>query len=143
MEKLNISYQATLNALQRLNEDIDILQNKSENEFFTQYNRQFRNSAIQSFEFSIDTFWKLIKDYLNSSYSVTFEIPTPKGVFRECLKVRFINDKEYVQLSLIVTDRNLTSHTYNEDLAEEISLRLSSHYRIMKNIFDRIDTSKF
>lgn len=28
MEKLNIGYQSTLNSLQRLSEDIDILQNK-------------------------------------------------------------------------------------------------------------------
>jgi nucleotidyltransferase substrate binding protein (TIGR01987 family) len=115
MEKLKIRYATALEAFKRFKEDIEIL-HKPQFGVYSEFHRQFRNSAIQSFEFSFDIFWKFIKDYVSNSYTVQFEAPTPRSVFRECTTIGFINEKEFNILSEITADRNLTSHMYMKDL---------------------------
>lgn len=132
MERIKIRYQAAQDALSRLKEDLDILKNKQDT-FYLKYHRQFRNSAIQSFEFSIDTLWKFIKEFLDYKYNVTILAPTPRAIFRELL-IGLITKAEFEKISKIVADRNLTSHTYNESLAEEIVIHLPEYYDLMQKI---------
>ena len=39
----------------------------------------------------------------------------------------------------MVDDRNLTSHAYDEKLAEEISKRIKRYYTLMKSVADRAE----
>jgi len=41
---------------------------------------------------------------------------------------------------VMADDRNLTSHTYNESLADEIALRLHKHYEVLTHWLDVIDS---
>lgn len=59
-----------------------------------------RNSAIQCFEFSIDTFWKFIQLYAESEHHLTIEAPTPKKVFRHALNTRIIQQENLRYLSI-------------------------------------------
>lgn len=137
MESLKIRFNAAQNALARLKDDLDILHTKDE--LHKKYYRQFRNSAIQSFEFSIDTLWKFVKEYLDYKYAIAIPTPSPRAVFRESVLVGVTTKDEFNDMSNLIADRNLTSHTYNELLAEEIATRLSDHYDLMNTIIKRIE----
>lgn len=69
-----------------------------------------RDSTIQRFEFCIELAWKNSKRLMGTSTSA------PKDVVREMAQNAYIAD---VELWLKAIDmRNLSSHTYKEDLAE-------------------------
>lgn len=136
METIKARYQSAQDALMRFKEDLDILHSK--NPTATKYHRQFRNSAIQSFEFSLDTLWKFIKDFLAYKHTITIDAPTPRSIFRELIAIDLLTKEEFEQISRIIADRNITSHTYNEILAEEILYHLNIYYELMQAILNRL-----
>lgn len=102
------------------------------------YYKQMRNSAIQCFEFSIDTLWKLLKEYLLYVHKIQLSPPSPKAAFQEALRVNLINHSQLDVFFNIVDARNITSHTYNEKLAEQISKELPEYYILMQSVLDKI-----
>lgn len=85
------------------------------------------DASIQRFEFSIELSWKTLKACL-AQEGITANTP------KECLQQAFAAhwfDDEKAWLSML-KDRNLTSHTYKEDLALEIYRRLPNHYQAMQ-----------
>lgn len=62
----------------------------------------------------------------------------PRAILRAALDTTLINEKEYNILLECVTDRNLTSHTSREALAQELLERMPLHYKIMSTILERI-----
>lgn len=69
-----------------------------------------RDSVIQRFEFCIELAWKTSKKIMGTSTSA------PKDVIREMAQSEYISN---IELWLKAIDmRNLSSHTYKEDLAE-------------------------
>jgi nucleotidyltransferase substrate binding protein (TIGR01987 family) len=89
-----------------------------------------RDATIQRFEFTFEAIWKLAKETLYVQDGI--DIGSPKGVIRACREVGVL-DQEQAQLALLmVDDRNLTVHTYNEVLAVEIFSHLPSYFVLMK-----------
>ena len=79
-----------------------------------------RDSAIQRFEFTLDLSWKTIKIWLAENKGLSCQ--SPKECFREAYRQGLI---EYETYWLTLVDlRNQTSHTYQEELAEEIYAEL-------------------
>jgi nucleotidyltransferase substrate binding protein (TIGR01987 family) len=71
-----------------------------------------RDAAIQRFKFTVDLAWKVTKKIMGTASSA------PKTVIREMAQNAYIED---VELWLKAIDqRNLSSHTYNEEIAEEV-----------------------
>lgn len=71
-----------------------------------------RDSTIQRFEFCVELAWKTSKKLMGTATSA------PKEVIREMAQNAYIQD---VNVWLKAIDmRNLSSHTYKEDLAEEV-----------------------
>lgn len=71
-----------------------------------------RDASIQRFGFCVELAWKVSKRWLGTGTSA------PKQVIREMGQAGLIAD---VALWLEAIDqRNLSSHTYNEDLAREV-----------------------
>lgn len=71
-----------------------------------------RDSVIQRFEFCVELSWKVSKKVMGTSTTA------PKDVVREMAQNSLVAD---VQLWLEAIDmRNLSSHTYNEELAEKV-----------------------
>lgn len=71
-----------------------------------------RDASIQRFEFCVELAWKSAKKVMGTSSTA------PKQVIREMAQNKLIND---IDIWLQAIDkRNLSSHTYNEDLANEI-----------------------
>ena len=98
---MNISYQKFENATARLEEALALEKDDI-----------VRDSVIQRFEFAIELAWRTAKKFMGSSSG------SPKDIIREMAQSRYIN---VVELWLTAIDmRNLSSHTYNEELAEQV-----------------------
>jgi nucleotidyltransferase substrate binding protein (TIGR01987 family) len=83
-----------------------------------------RDSIIQRFEFCTELSWKLMKKYLDEN--LVIELFSPKSVIKESYKQKLIEDGE-VWLD-ILEDRNLTSHTYDENTANRIKDNIINIY---------------
>jgi len=89
-----------------------------------------RDAAIQRFEYSFEAIWKAARAYLFEVEGI--DAASPKKVLRESGRVGLLSD-EQVSLGLqMVDDRNLTSHTYHEGLAQMIYQRLQSYADLMR-----------
>jgi nucleotidyltransferase substrate binding protein (TIGR01987 family) len=98
---MNVKTQELTKAVHRLREALS----QPKNEFI-------RDSVIQRFEFSIELSWKTAKKVMGSSTTA------PKDLIREMAQNGYIRD---VEIWLRAVDmRNLSSHTYKEDLAEKV-----------------------
>jgi nucleotidyltransferase substrate binding protein (TIGR01987 family) len=98
----------------------------------------FRESLIQRFEYTIDTFWKFTKLYMQDYQKLTVDIMSPRSVLRAAVEANLISPTELKQLLDAVTDRNLSSHAYNEEIAQQIAERIPHHYSIIKSVFARM-----
>jgi nucleotidyltransferase substrate binding protein (TIGR01987 family) len=84
--------------------------------------RAYIDATIQRFEFTIELFWKLLKKILqNKGVDVIY----PKDVIQKAYAGQLINNEE-LWLAMIY-DRNMSSHTYNQDLADEIYARIKTY----------------
>lgn len=77
----------------------------------------FRDDIIQRFEYTIDTLWKFLRDYIETIKGVPLAFISPREILRVALQTNTITEQEFELLSQMIKDRNLTSHTYNEKLA--------------------------
>ncbi len=65
---------------------------------------------------------------------------TPRQAFSSALQVGFIPPEEEAVWISMMKDRNLTSHTYHEQLAEEIVQRIrTSYFPIFKVTIARVE----
>lgn len=96
------------------------------------------DGTIQRFEFSIELFWKLLKRLLASKGVVA---QYPKDVLRQSFAGGLIAD-ETMWLDML-NSRNLTSHTYNEDLAEEIYEKIQGYYPFLQTAFNTLKAKNF
>lgn len=78
-------------------------------------NEFIRDAVIQRFEFTYELSWKTIKLMLHEE---GIESATPRRVFQDALQAEFILDGNL--WSAIQKQRNLTSHTYDELIAEQV-----------------------
>ncbi len=96
----------------------------------------FRDSAIQRFEFTVEIMWKSIKHYLLEKEGI--ECVSPKSCLREFFVVSNLDEEEAKKLLRMIDDRNLTSHTYHEEVAEEIFYNLKDYLDVMKKVLKRL-----
>lgn len=92
----------------------------------------FRDSAIQRFEFTVEIFWKTIKSFLREKEGV--DCRTPKSCIREFFSAGYLNEELTMILLEMIDDRNLTSHTYKEEVAEGIFLRLQKYPDVLQGV---------
>jgi nucleotidyltransferase substrate binding protein (TIGR01987 family) len=92
-----------------------------------------RDSAIQRFEFSFELFWKTLKARLEVE---GIRVVSPREAIREGFRTGLVPDDDAVFPML--EDRNLSSHTYNEEHAEALYARLPGHCDYMRRCFTKI-----
>lgn len=95
-----------------------------------------RDAAIQRFEYSFESAWKLLKEYLETQEGIVCN--SPKGCFREALHVGLLTRAETETCLIMTDDRNLTSHTYLESLAERIYAQLPVYLTVMQSLAKQI-----
>jgi len=82
------------------------------------------DATIQRFEFTYELSWKLMKIYLE--YNGNLEANSPRRVIKESFKEGMIvKGDEWIKM---LEDRNRTSHTYDEQTANEIFLAIKKDY---------------
>ena len=81
-----------------------------------------KQGLIQAFEFTHELGWNLLKDYLE--FQGNQEVRGSRDAIREALKVGLIDDGELWMET--IKARNLTSHTYSEELAENAFTSISN-----------------
>lgn len=143
MEQLALRYKQLLQAYHRL----DYMTNKfaklslearikkltgdEEDEFITR-----RDSLIKRFEFCYDLTWKFLKLVLIKKYSV--DVASPRKVFQECYQLELITSEETAKLVEMIEARNLTSHVYDEIMADAISLKILEYYPFLVATINKI-----
>ncbi|MGE4578578.1 MAG: HI0074 family nucleotidyltransferase substrate-binding subunit [Desulfuromonadales bacterium] len=90
-----------------------------------------RDAAIQRFEYTFEAVWKAAQLYLREKEGL--EQGSPKGVVRACLQVGLLTDAQARLALELVDDRNLTVHTYNEELAQRIFSHLKNYAGLMSD----------
>lgn len=130
MESLEYRYQDTVNAMATLKEVMEYIENPALESMY----KILRDSCIQRFEYSIDIFCKLLRLYMQDKRKVVFEIITPRSTIKAAFDEALIEKAEYTILLECVADRNLTSHTYREVLAQRIVERIPVYYDTMYKI---------
>ena len=136
MEAVKLKRMAMQQALLTFQKSLALLEQSQEKD--QEVCKLMRDGMIQRFEYSIDNFWKFLKIYLEIIKQIPIELPSPREILKLALNRVLITDDEYKILILAISDRNLTSHTYNEALAEEIQEHLLSYYLTMQAIIDRL-----
>ncbi|MBM7649751.1 nucleotidyltransferase substrate binding protein (TIGR01987 family) [Bacillus ectoiniformans] len=95
-----------------------------------------RDACIQRFEFSFEACWKAAKQFLYDMEGI--DIASPKGVIRSLREIDLLSEEEAIHGLTMVNDRNLTVHTYNEEVAVKIHSNIKSYYELMVSIIERI-----
>ena len=77
-----------------------------------------RDAAIQRFEYTCEAVWKAAQRYLLEVEGIS--AGSPKASIRACREVGLLSDDQAAIGLEMIDDRNLTVHTYNEAVAEDI-----------------------
>lgn len=124
--------QKIINKLSKLEKAVTSLE-----EIYLKENVEHRmhiDATIQRFEFTFELFWKCLKDWF--SYN-GLDLNFPKEILQEAYKTDFIeNEKLWIEM---LKDRNLTSRTYDEELADKIFARIKKYTPEIRKAFDIID----
>ncbi len=79
---------------------------------------------IQFFEMSFELAWNLVKDYLEEQGFV--DVKSPRSALKKAFETGIIeNGHSWMDL---LTDRNLTAHTYDEQKATELEQLIKEKY---------------
>ncbi|MCL2416726.1 MAG: nucleotidyltransferase substrate binding protein [Bacteroidales bacterium] len=109
-------------ALVKLKQAVEIFSRKTD--FGKDVLEVLEEGLIQCFEFSHELAWKVMRDYL--IYQGYTGITGSRDAIRKALEINIIDDAAWMET---IKDRNLTSHTYNEETAAQI------HENIVKIYF--------
>ena len=97
-----------------------------------------RDSMIQRFEYTVDMLWKYIKLYLEEVIEVKPEIRGPKHIAREVGAAGLISEQDTQTLLDMIDSRNMTSHIYKEEIAEQLSCEIPRYYELMLKIMSKM-----
>lgn len=91
-----------------------------------------RDATIQRFEFCAELAWKSAKKVMGTASTA------PKTVIREMAQNGLIEDIEFWLES--IDKRNLSSYTYNEDLAEQVYKFARVFLQKAKDVLKRLES---
>jgi nucleotidyltransferase substrate binding protein (TIGR01987 family) len=91
------------------------------------------DATIQRFEFTFELAWKFLKDYF---FERDIALNYPKEIIQEAFTVNLINN-ETIWIKML-RDRNMTSHTYNEKLADEIFSRMKLYVPELRDLLNKV-----
>ena len=77
-----------------------------------------RDALIQRFEFTFELGWKAMQAYL---HALGTSVGAPRQAIRECVAVGLLDAPGAEAWLAMLDARNLTSHTYREEMAVEIA----------------------
>ena len=121
--KVEMSLRNLRRALDRLGEALEVPES----------NTLAIDGTIQRFEFALELFWKTLKRLLAEE---GVETSTPKDTLRKAFQAGWLTD-ETAWLQML-SDRNTTSHIYDEETAKRIYDNIRRNYPEMVKVFEGI-----
>ena len=101
-----------------------------------------KEGLIQRFEYTHELAWNVMKDY--AEYQGNSTIGGSRDASREALQLKLISEGE-IWMDMIIS-RNKTSHTYNEETANEIYSKILKEYfpafEKFRNVMEKKRTGK-
>ncbi len=91
-----------------------------------------RDLTIMRFIYTFEACWRALQSSLNLVEGV--DVETPKACMRGARDAGLLTDQETETALVMVDDRNLTVHTYNEQLAKQIVGRVADHVSVMRSL---------
>ena len=88
-----------------------------------------RDATIQRFEYTFEAVYKAAGRFLLVIDGI--DVGSPKAIVRSSREVGVFEDDQAVIALEMVDDRNLTVHTYNEALAEQIFSNLPLYAQLL------------
>ena len=113
-------------ALARLNDAIQLSKERPLSDLEQQ-------GLIQAFEFTFDLAWKTLQDYIVER-GYEGEKGKPNPIIKEASNKGLLNESNW---KLMTQSRNRTSHTYNEETADEIAENIIEEYH---GLFIQLET---
>lgn len=83
-----------------------------------------KQGLIQAFEFCHELAWNVMRDYF--AYQGNTAITGSRDAAREAFSKGLVSDGE--GWMAMIKSRNLSSHTYNKKVADEIATQIVDHY---------------
>lgn len=110
-------------AFKRLTDAIQIIRNDPDNVLM-------QAGLIQTYEFTFELAWKTLKDYLEME---GFTVPSPRATLRQAFQCGYIQQGDVWLKAL--NDRNLTAHTYDDEVAKEVIADIQqTYYFLLKDL---------
>lgn len=95
-----------------------------------------RDAMVQRFEYTTEAFWKYLKHYLQTEHNLLAN--SPREVMRMGLQAKLYDEETSKELLQMLDDRNLTSHTYIEELATSIASRIPNYAHRIKSVLENL-----
>ncbi len=144
METIAAKYKSLNNALKRFKEAINYFEDAKEkhNKLNLGDDEDIaytvaRDSIVHRFEFTIELFWKYVRLYLEERGGVdVVEINMPRDVIRMACQSRLMSEEQAADFMNMIQSRNLTSHIYKEEIAEQLARDIPQYHELMKQLAD-------
>ena len=104
-------------ALQQLKEAVELKRQR-------ELSNLEKQGMIRAFEYTHELAWKMLSDFLKSRGAA--EIYGSRDASRQAFQLGLVEDGELWMK--MIQSRNLTSHVYDESIAEEMIGLISGHY---------------
>jgi nucleotidyltransferase substrate binding protein (TIGR01987 family) len=92
---------------------------------------------IKAFEYTYELAWNTLKDYLE--YQGILDVTGSRDTIREAFKLNLIgNGGQWMEMLI---SRNLTSHSYNQETADEIaSAVINTYFGLFKDLETKFES---
>lgn len=95
-----------------------------------------KTAIIHAFEYTFELWWKALQRYIE--YVGTVEQFGPSATIKNAFQYNLLEDAQMWMDML--RDRNLTAHTYKEDIANDIHERIINiHIKALKEFVEEFD----
>lgn len=128
-------------ALHKLSEAIAFIRNNLESNDYSGgqvLDEIIKEGIIQRFEYTHELAWKVMKDY--AVYQGNANVGGSRDATREAFQMNLIQNGE-IWMDMIGS-RNKTSHTYDEETADEIYIKIMVNYHDQFVAFEQIMEQK-
>ena len=122
-------------ALSKLSKAVDIVSSQMEED--EDIDELLEEGLIQRYEYTHELAWKVMKDY--AEYQGITGISGSRDAIRQTLQFGLIDDENWMRS---ISDRNLTSHQYDEDTAKAIIENITEVYYPLFVKYERVMLKK-
>lgn len=117
-------------ALAKFNQAVEIVSDKMD--WGDDVDDLLEEGLIQRFEYTHELAWKVMKDY--AEYQGHTDIHGSRDAFRKALEMGIIDDERWMDS---IKDRNLTSHNYDDETAQNVLTAIIEVYAPLLNAFEQ------